>query len=99
MPPKHVDRMANSVDPDQTAPYRSSLIRIYTVCSDIHVPIFKIFTVVNICPFFYLEFSKSSSSRALAPHVVLLFFSACSFFRIPFCMIPIVIIYIDRGLQ
>ena len=44
MPQKDVDRMANSVDPDQTAP---CLIRIYTVCSDIHVPIFKIFTVVQ----------------------------------------------------
>ena len=41
MPPKDVERMANSIDPDQTA----LLIRIYTVCSDIHVPIFKIFTV------------------------------------------------------
>ena len=40
MPPKDVERMANSVDPDQ-----SSLIRIYIVCSDIHVPIFRIFTV------------------------------------------------------
>ena len=33
MPPKDVERMANSVDPDQTAP------------QDIHVPIFRIFTV------------------------------------------------------
>ena len=31
MPPKDVDRIANSVDPDQTAPFRSSLIRIYNV--------------------------------------------------------------------
>ena len=44
MPPKDVDRMANSVDPDQTA----ALIKIYTVFSDIHVPIFKIFTVIRI---------------------------------------------------
>ena len=36
MPPKDVERMANSVDPDQTAP----------VCSDIYVQIFRIFTVV-----------------------------------------------------
>ena len=43
MPPKDVERMANSVDPDLL--FKSSLIRIYTVCSDIHVPIFKIFTV------------------------------------------------------
>ena len=42
MPPKDVERMANSVDLDQTA-----LIRIYTVCSDIHVPIFRIFTVLR----------------------------------------------------
>ena len=40
MPPKDEERMANSVDPDRTA-----LIRLYTVCSDIHVPIFRIFTV------------------------------------------------------
>ena len=46
MPPKDAERMANSVDPDQTA-LKSSLIRIYTVCSDIHVPIFKIFTVIH----------------------------------------------------
>ena len=44
MPPKDVNRMASSVDPDQTA-LKSSLIRIYTVCSDIYVPIFRIFTV------------------------------------------------------
>ena len=44
MPPKDVERMANSVDPDQTAPQESSLIRIYTVCSDIYVLIFRIFT-------------------------------------------------------
>ena len=42
MPQKDVDRMANSLDPDQTA---SSLTRIYTVCSDIYIPIFRIFTV------------------------------------------------------
>ena len=41
MPPIDVERMANSEDSDQTAP----LIRIFTVCSDIQVPIFKIFTV------------------------------------------------------
>ena len=28
----------NSVDPDQTAPFRSSLIRVCTVCSDLSVP-------------------------------------------------------------
>ena len=45
MPPKDVERMANSANPDQTAPNKSSLIRIYTVCSDIHVPILRIFMV------------------------------------------------------
>ena len=34
MSPKDADAMANSVDPDQTAP-RSSLIRVYTVCLDV----------------------------------------------------------------
>ena len=47
MPPKDAERMANSVDPDQTA-LKSSLIRLYTICSDIHVPIFRIFTVYHI---------------------------------------------------
>ena len=41
MPPEDVDRMTSSVDPD-----KSGLIRIYTVWSDIYVPIFRIFTVV-----------------------------------------------------
>ena len=46
MPPKDVERMANSVDLDQSRLLlKSSLIRIYTVCSDIHVPIFRIFIV------------------------------------------------------
>ena len=41
MSPKDVDRMANKVDPDQTAP-RSSLIRAYFVCPYLSVPIFRI---------------------------------------------------------
>ena len=40
MPPKDVERMANRVDPDQ-----SSLIKIYTVCTDIYVPIIRLFSV------------------------------------------------------
>ena len=36
MHPKDVAGIANSVDPDQTAP-RSSLIRVYTVCPDLSV--------------------------------------------------------------
>ena len=39
------DGIANSVDPDQTAP-RSSLFWVCTVCSDLSVPILKTFTVV-----------------------------------------------------
>ena len=37
--------MANSVDPDHTAPSRSSLIRVCTVCSCISVALFRISTV------------------------------------------------------
>ena len=36
--------MANSVDPDQTAPLRSSLIWVYTVCSGLYVRIFRVNT-------------------------------------------------------
>ena len=35
--PKDVDGVANSVDPDQTAPFRGSLIWVCTVCSDLSV--------------------------------------------------------------
>ena len=42
MHPKDADRMANSVDPDQTAPFRSSLVLVCTVCSDLSVPILRI---------------------------------------------------------
>ena len=45
MHPKDADRMTNSVDSDQTAPCWSSLIWVYTVYSDLYVPIFGIFTV------------------------------------------------------
>ena len=38
------DGIANSVDPDQTAP-RSSLFWVCTVCSDLSVPILRTFTV------------------------------------------------------
>ena len=43
MPPKDVERMANSVDPNQTAPDKKlhCLLMIY-------VPIFRIFTVARI---------------------------------------------------
>ena len=38
------DGIANSVDPDQTAP-RSSLFWVCIICSDLSVPILRIFTV------------------------------------------------------
>ena len=38
------DGIANSVDPDQTAP-KSSLFWVCTVCSDLSVPILRTFTV------------------------------------------------------
>ena len=43
MHPKDADRMANSVDVDQTA--CSSLIWVYTVCLDISVRTLRIITV------------------------------------------------------
>ena len=39
------DGIANSVDPDQTAP-RSSLFWVSTVCSDLSVPLPRTFTVM-----------------------------------------------------
>ena len=42
MNPKHPDGMANSVDPDQTASVRSSLVRICSVCSDLYVQMFRL---------------------------------------------------------
>ena len=55
MSPNDADGMANSVDPDQTAPleqsdlglYRSSLIRVYTVCPDVSVLKLRIITVLS----------------------------------------------------
>ena len=42
---KDTDRMENSVDPDQTAPFRSSLIWAGTVGSDLYVPILRILRI------------------------------------------------------
>ena len=47
MSPNDADGMANSVDPDQTAPW-SSLIRVFTVCPGISVRKLRIITV-NYC--------------------------------------------------
>ena len=48
MYPKDADGIANSVDPDQTAPFRSSLIWVCTVSSDLPVPIFRILMVILV---------------------------------------------------
>ena len=40
--------MANSLDPDQTAPCRSSLIWVYAVCPDLSVQIFTIIMVRHL---------------------------------------------------
>ena len=40
---KDIDGMANSVEPDQTAPLRSSLICIFTVCFHLSVLILRLF--------------------------------------------------------
>ena len=76
MPQKDVDRLANSVDPDQ-----SSLIRIYTVCSDIYVPIFRIFTVscvsTYLCMLILLIFRallKVKKHFSIAPVLFFIFF-------------------------
>ena len=45
---KDPDRLANSVDPDQTAPLRSSLIWVCTVHSDLYVPIFSVSDVKEL---------------------------------------------------
>ena len=42
---KDADGMTNCVDPDHTAPFRSSVIRVCTVCSDLSVPKHWIFMV------------------------------------------------------
>ena len=42
MQPNDAGRIANTVDPDQTAPFRSSLIWVCTVCSDLSVAKFRI---------------------------------------------------------
>ena len=44
MHPKDANGMETSADPDQTAPLGSSLIWACTVCSDLYVPILRIFS-------------------------------------------------------
>ena len=51
MHPRDAAGMANSVDPDQNAPHRSSLIWGCTVCSDVFIPILRIFSVVRCSNF------------------------------------------------
>ena len=52
MSPNDADGMANSVDPDQTAP---SLIWVCTVCPGISVPKLRIVTVITVTPNFQLR--------------------------------------------
>ena len=53
MCPNDADGMANSVDPDQTAP-RSSLIRVCTVCPGISVQKLRIITVRTLHIIFFI---------------------------------------------
>ena len=53
MRPKY-DRMANSVNPDQTAPKEQS-DQNYTVYSDIYVAICRIFTVFSMAVWIFLR--------------------------------------------
>ena len=65
MGPKDPDRMANSVDPDQTAPLGlPCLIWVYTVCPDLSVRKVRIITVTVLFIFFFFFFRK----RDLAFH-------------------------------
>ena len=45
--------MANSVDPDQAAPQRSSLIWVYTVCLDVSVKKLRNITLNCSCMLLY----------------------------------------------
>ena len=45
MCPNDTDGMTNSVHPDKNVPFRSSLIWTCTVCSDLSVHIYRIFTI------------------------------------------------------
>ena len=51
----YADGMANSVDPDQTAP-KSNLIWVYTVCADLSVRKLKIRHAID-CFGLFLEFT------------------------------------------
>ena len=48
MSPKYADRMANSVDPDQTAPL-GAVIGVYTICPCLSVRKLRIITVYCYC--------------------------------------------------
>ena len=49
---KYERGLTRSVDPDQTAHRRSSLIWVWTVCNDLTIPILEVLTVV---PCFHLN--------------------------------------------
>ena len=51
--------MANSADPDQM-PHLGCLIRVYTVCSDLSVTIFRVITI-----FFFHYFSENKARQAI----------------------------------
>ena len=60
---KGIDRMTNSVDPDQTAPYRSSLIWDYSVCANL---LFRIFNINMVAQIFFLKKTQSSRCSRLS---------------------------------
>ena len=49
--------MANSIDPDQTAPFRSSLIWVYTVCIH-HFVRTLVYEILWHLPYFLLNFNN-----------------------------------------
>ena len=65
--------MANSADPDQTAPFRSSLIRVYNVCSETFVPTcpnFSDFVIGIICISIQAQKNKGIVLKCCQEHVV-----------------------------
>ena len=58
---KVADAVEHNVDPDQTVPHRSGLIRVCTVCKAVSVPILRIFMVACLrtgisCKYSVVEF-------------------------------------------
>ena len=76
MSPNDADGMANSADPDQTAP-RSSLIRVCTVCLGISVRKLRISTVYSVSS----QYARGKSSLVWKPEVYPICFNGTKTFK------------------